>query len=68
MSESKFVELETKIMFQEDLLQELNKLVATQQEQIDRLSAISKALDDQLKDVMQSLPDYPDVDQTPPHY
>ena len=68
MSESKLVELETKIMFQEDLLQELNKLVATQQEQINRLSAISKALDDRLKDVMQSLPDYPDVDQTPPHY
>lgn len=68
MKEDRIIELETKISYQEDLLQDLNKLVASQQQQIDQLTTIYKTLSDQLKEVMQRLPDKSDTDEKPPHY
>ena len=68
MKEDRIIELETKISYQEDLLQDLNKLVASQQQQIDQLTTIYKTLSDQLKEVMQRLPNKSDTDEKPPHY
>lgn len=68
MKEDRITELETKISYQEDLLQDLNKLVASQQQQIDQLTTIYKTLSDKLKEVMQRLPDKSDIDEKPPHY
>lgn len=68
MSEKQLIELETKLTYQEDLLQELNTLVTQQQEQLDRLTATCKSLDNRLKEVMQCLPDNQNIDETPPHY
>ena len=68
MSNKQLIELEMKLTYQEDLLQELNKLVAKHQAQLDTLSNSCNLLEKQLKDVIQYLPDNQNVDETPPHY
>lgn len=68
MNEDRIIELETKVSYQEDLLQDLNKLVATQQHQIDQLTTLSKTLSNQLKEAMHSIQSESNVDEKPPHY
>jgi len=68
MNEDRIIELETKVSYQEDLLQDLNKLVATQQHQIDQLTTLSKTLSNQLKETMHSIQSESNVDEKPPHY
>ncbi len=68
MNEDRIIELETKVSYQEDLLQDLNRLVATQQHQIDQLTTLSKTLSNQLKEAMQSIQSESNVDEKPPHY
>ena len=66
--EHRIIELETKLSFQDDLLQELNSQVITQQAQIDKLSKLCKLLKDQYKEIVSSLPDTTSGDEIPPHY
>ncbi|MCZ6565839.1 MAG: SlyX family protein [Gammaproteobacteria bacterium] len=68
MSEDRIIELESKVAYQEDLLQELNTIVIDQQSQLDKLSMLCQALNDRLKDAMRSLPDSSHEDERPPHY
>ncbi len=68
MNEDRIIELETKVSYQEDLLQDLNRLVATQQHQIDQLTTLSKTLSNQLKEAMHSIQSESNVDEKPPHY
>lgn len=68
ISEERIIELETKLSFQEDLLQELNSHVITQQEQIDKLNVVCNLLKDQYKEIVSSLPDAAAGDEVPPHY
>ena len=65
--ESRIAELEVKLSFCEDLLEELNKTVYRQQRQIELLQKEMAALREQVK---ASLPAEPgeSVDETPPHY
>jgi len=66
--EQRIIELETKLSFQEDLLQELNSHIITQQTQIDKLTALCDLLKDQYKEIVSSLPDAAAGDEVPPHY
>ena len=66
--EDRIIELETKLSYQEDLLQELNSHVITQQSQIDKLNQLCGLLKEQFKEVMSSLPDSASGDEVPPHY
>jgi len=66
--EQQIIELETKLAFQEDLLQELNTHIITQQSQIDKLTALCNLLKDQYKEIVSSLPDAASGDEVPPHY
>jgi len=66
--EQRIIELETKLSFQEDLLQELNSHVITQQAQIDKLTTLCDLLKDQYKEIVSSLPDSAAGDEVPPHY
>ena len=68
MKDDRIIELETKVSYQEDLLQDLNKLVVSQQQQLDQLAMICKTLSNQLKETMQRIPDESDADEKPPHY
>jgi SlyX protein len=66
--QEQIIELQTKLSFQEDLLQELNAHIITQQTQIDKLSNLCDLLKDQHKDIVASLSDSASVDEKPPHY
>ena len=68
MIEDRLIALETKASYQEDLLQELNKLVISQHSQLSDLATLCAALKDQLQIVMQALPDHSNADEKPPHY
>jgi SlyX protein len=66
--ENRVIELETKFTFQEDLLGELNKIVADQQYQIERLAKSLKTITDHLKDASQGGGGNFSGDEKPPHY
>jgi SlyX protein len=66
--EARIIELETKLAFQEDLLDELNSHVITQQTEIDTLTNLCEMLKDQYKEVVSNLPDASTGNEVPPHY
>ena len=66
--EARIIELETKISYQEDLIQELNQLVISQQKQIDDLKVFSDSLKEQLKEILSNIPEGEAGYEVPPHY
>lgn len=68
MSESRFVELEIRLAYQEDLLQTLNKIVADQQIELVKLNATCLQLHEKLKGLQAAMPERPPLDERPPHY
>ncbi|MFP5408129.1 MAG: SlyX family protein [Gammaproteobacteria bacterium] len=67
MTESRLVELETKLAFAEDLLDTLNQTVARQQGQIDSLQQQLRLLHQQIQDATPDETRTP-RDEIPPHY
>ncbi len=69
MSEERLVEIETKIAFQEQTIEDLNDVIYEQQQEIDRLGAICDALVRQFKELSEltSGIDAP-ANEKPPHY
>jgi SlyX protein len=68
MTEERLIELEIKLVYQEDLLQTLNSIVSQQQKQISRLEETLLVLHDRLKGLsFASEMNQPD-NQLPPHY
>ncbi len=68
VNEQQIIELETKVSYQEDLIQELNNHVIEQQRQIDTLTSLCERLKEQLKEIMLNMPDLAPGDEKPPHY
>lgn len=70
--DDRLIEIESKIAFQEDLLQELNKTVYEQQKKIDRLETICQALADHVRELTRTVTEGQRaggaVDERPPHY
>jgi len=64
----RIIELEIKAAYQEDLLQELNHIVSGQQQQITRLEATCKLLNDRIKSLSAESSDATAADEVPPHY
>lgn len=71
-TEDRLIEIETKIAFQEDLVQELNKIVYEQQKKIDRLEAICHSLVEHVRELNRTVADTggagAPADERPPHY
>lgn len=65
--ESRITELEIKISYTEDLVEELNRLVFRQQEQIDLLFREIRALREQAQNAQPNEP-LSLRDELPPHY
>ena len=65
--ESRLAEIEAKLTFAEDLLEELNRTVYRQQQQIDRLQQELRALRETLDTAGPAEP-IPPGDEVPPHY
>lgn len=68
MTEERLENLEIKIAYQEDLLQDLNALVAGQQMKIDQLETSLKVLSERLRELLSNTGVNTMVDERPPHY
>jgi len=67
--EKRLIELESRLAFQDDLIESLNEAVILQQKQIERLELISKTLAERLRGLSDSAgPDGSPEHEVPPHY
>jgi len=66
--EQRMIELETKISYQDHLIQELNEVVISQQRQIDALEKGLVRIREHLKGSQSSGLARPDEEALPPHY
>ena len=67
--ESRITELEMKLTFQEQTVDELNKVVYEQQKEIEQLKAAVNLLKEQLKSLTDTGPGQNPADEKPPpHY
>jgi SlyX protein len=69
--EEKLIDLETKFSFQEDLLNELNNVVANQQKQIDELVQELKQVQSHVMEIVENPSAAGEQDsnaEVPPHY
>lgn len=67
--DSRLTDLESKVAFQDDLLESLNRIVVEQQQQIDMLQQQVRLLYDQLRSLAPSNIDEPSAgEERPPHY
>ncbi len=68
MSEERFIDLESRLAHQDQLLNQLNDVVTEQQAKIMQLEELCKSLIQRVQSVGDRLPaDDPD-DERPPHY
>ena len=68
MNEERLVNIEAKLTFQEDLLEELNKTVYQQQQKLDRLEAVCKLLAGQIQSQAEAGNESMPANERPPHY
>lgn len=69
MLENRIIELEIKMAYQEDLLQTLNDIIATQQQQLDNLSHAYKSMHERVTNLAAKIPeDSAQLHEVPPHY
>jgi len=68
MSEDRFLDIETKLAYQEDLVESLNKVVSDQQRQIDALEKTCRKMADRLMDLSEAFEATQVEDAPPPHY
>ena len=69
MTEERFIAIETKLSFQEDQIDELNKTAYQQQLKIERLEAICEALAKQVRSLAEAGGDGKGpANERPPHY
>lgn len=68
MSEERFVELETRLAHQDQMLHELNDVVTDQQAKIMQLEELCRSLIDRVRSLGEGLPADDPGDERPPHY
>lgn len=68
MNEERLINIETKITFQEDLIEELNKTVYQQHQKIERLETICEALARQVRSLADAENEKGAANERPPHY
>jgi len=66
--ENRIIELETRLSYQDHVIQELNEVVVRQQDQIDSLIRDGRRIRDHLKEQQSSGLARPDEEAPPPHY
>ena len=65
--EDRFVDIEIKLAYQEDLVESLNQMVYQQSQRIDQLEALVGKLADHVRSNAQSTPGVL-LNERPPHY
>jgi SlyX protein len=68
MSEERFIDLETRLAHQDQLLHELNDVVTAQQAKLMHLEELCRSLIDRVRAVSDGTPEGDPADERPPHY
>jgi SlyX protein len=68
MSEERFIDLESRLAHQDQLLNELNDVVTEQQQKIMQLEELCKALIQRVRSVGDGMAEDDPGDERPPHY
>ena len=68
MSEERFIDLETRLAHQDQLLHELNDVVTAQQAKITALDELCKSLIARVRSIGEAMPAGDPGDERPPHY
>jgi SlyX protein len=68
MNEERLINIESKLTFQEDLIEELNKTVYQQQQKLERLEGICKSLVGHIQSLSEGRNEGMPVNERPPHY
>lgn len=68
MTEERLIDIETKLSYQEDLLQDLNKTLYEQQKRIDRLEAVCESLVKHVRELTDGAAAAGPASERPPHY
>ena len=68
MSDDRFLDIETKLAYQEDLVASLNQIVSDQQRKLDELEAAYRKLVDRVVEQSEELAALRIEDTPPPHY
>lgn len=69
MNEERFINIETKIAFQDQTIQDLNDVLYEQQQQIEKLASICDLLMRQVKEIAALAPkSSAPANEKPPHY
>ena len=66
--EQRLIELETKVAYQEDTIQQLNDVLSEQQSRLDQFEATLLALHTRLQALSENGPDLSSKEEKPPHY
>jgi SlyX protein len=67
-SEEAIIELQTKLSFQEDLLENLNQVITDQQGRIAKLERTVESMLGQMHSMQSSIQDTRQQQEIPPHY
>jgi SlyX protein len=67
-TEERIIELETKVAYQEDTIQQLNDIVADQQRKLDLVENSLRTLVAKFKDVSEGVSNINPLHEKPPHY
>jgi SlyX protein len=68
MSEERLISIETKITFQEYMIEELNKVVYQQQQKLEQLEKICRSLANQVHSLTEAGNEMGPINERPPHY
>ncbi len=68
MTEERLENIEAKITYQEDLVEELNKTVYQQQKKLERLEAVCESLAKQIQALAEARSEGMPANERPPHY
>ncbi len=68
MSEERFIDLESRMAHQDQLLNELNDVVTGQQAKIMQLDELCKSLIARIRSLSDAIPAAGSADERPPHY
>lgn len=68
MTEDRFIDLETRLAYQDEALRSLSDTVARQQNQIDQLQALCRQLMERLRAQAEPVFKGTQADEVPPHY
>lgn len=66
--DERLIEIETKVAYQEHTISELNDVIYRQQQQIDQLERICRALTDRMQDMAETATSDKGGHERPPHY